>query len=365
MKIISIYYTEKPGGFCKRLFELLNGLTDHEHEVHFLALDKPSSKLSEKVKFHRIPFPLETREGLLFWLIFTSWAPLYTTFKALIIQPSRFVVFGSYYSTIVSPAKYFVGQKIVLFIRSLVFDVEKGNQVNFFIRLLSKLIYRFGTKNADQLIFQTLTMKTRVESFTNGSFVSFELLPNNVVEIPESKEHLELNIPKDRFVILTAGMFNQAKNIEYLIKAVAELDEEIFLLIAGDGPALPRLKSLCKKLNLESVYFTGWLPSLFPAMKAAKLLVHPSIREGMSNTILEALGFELPVLASNIPEHHEILTHKELLFSLTDEGKELKSLLREAINNPDSYKNMKYLSKERAFEYSFNWCKRAVELATK
>ena len=41
MKVLSVYYTHKPGGFCKRLYRLLNAMQNSGHEVHYLCLDAP------------------------------------------------------------------------------------------------------------------------------------------------------------------------------------------------------------------------------------------------------------------------------------------------------------------------------------
>ncbi|MCB0318364.1 MAG: glycosyltransferase family 4 protein [Bdellovibrionales bacterium] len=363
MKILSMYYTDKPGGFCKRLYSLLNALVTSGHEVHYLTLDKPPISLSNKIKVHIIPFPFPDRTGLKFWILFLTWAPIFAAFKSVIIQPKRFVVFGSFYAAIISLAKYLVGQKSVLFVRSIVFDVEKENNLHWLLRWANGLVYKFGFRNADKVVFQTATMKAKLETIVKTSFIHSELLPNNVVELPDSQQQIDLNISSDTLVLLAAGMLNKAKNLEFVIKNLADLKEKIFLLIVGDGPEIPKLKSLCKKLSFTQVYFTGWLPNLKPAFNKADILIHPSLREGMSNTILEALGSELPVLASNIPEHQEILLYPELLFSISDKGKELKAKLIELSQKGELYKSLKYLCKERAIEYKFNWESRAVEIA--
>ncbi|MCI5124905.1 MAG: glycosyltransferase [Candidatus Electrothrix sp. AR5] len=83
----------------------------------------------------------------------------------------------------------------------------------------------------------------------------------------------------------------------------------------------------------NQVLFKGWVQSeqIWPEID---LLLMPSRHEGAPNAVLEALATETPVIASDIPEHKEILPQVSLL-PLSDEGAWREKL--EAIaNNPKS-----------------------------
>ncbi|MDZ4785063.1 MAG: hypothetical protein SGJ02_03190, partial [bacterium] len=68
MRVASVYYTHKPGGFCKRLYRLLNVLAEAQHQVTYFTLDQPPpSSLSTNINIRIIPFPFQDRSGLLFW----------------------------------------------------------------------------------------------------------------------------------------------------------------------------------------------------------------------------------------------------------------------------------------------------------
>lgn len=86
------------------------------------------------------------------------------------------------------------------------------------------------------------------------------------------------------------------------------------LRLAGDGPELALLKDLAERLDLQlHVQFLGFLDqaALRKEMEAAHIFLHPSRvtsggdREGIPNSLLEAMAAGMPVVAtahSGIPE---------------------------------------------------------------
>ncbi|WP_367884760.1 glycosyltransferase [Thermococcus sp. JCM 11816] len=94
------------------------------------------------------------------------------------------------------------------------------------------------------------------------------------------------------------------KNVELLVRAVQILKTEIpdikVLIIGGDGPERRRLERLSEELNLvENVDFKGFLDeyeAVISHMKASRVFVLPSIREGFGITALEANASGIPVV---------------------------------------------------------------------
>jgi glycosyltransferase involved in cell wall biosynthesis len=104
----------------------------------------------------------------------------------------------------------------------------------------------------------------------------------------------------------TVGRLQRVKDQAGLLKAAAmvlerrpELRARTRLLLVGDGPLLADLRARAESLGLADI---TWLPgasSEVPAMlRAMDVFVLPSLNEGISNTILEAMATGLPVLAS-------------------------------------------------------------------
>jgi glycosyltransferase involved in cell wall biosynthesis len=84
--------------------------------------------------------------------------------------------------------------------------------------------------------------------------------------------------------------------------------------IAGDGQQRNELESLAQDLSVRSrVTFLGHLSrtDISGLLAAADFFLQPSLFEGHSNALLEALASGLPILASDIPEEREILALEE------------------------------------------------------
>jgi colanic acid/amylovoran biosynthesis glycosyltransferase len=92
------------------------------------------------------------------------------------------------------------------------------------------------------------------------------------------------------------------------------------LILAGDGPLKADLEKLAAELGItEKVRFTGFLtqPKLIKKVQASHLFVHPSRmgtdgnREGIPNSLLEAMASGLPVIATRHGGIPEAVTHEE------------------------------------------------------
>jgi glycosyltransferase involved in cell wall biosynthesis len=94
--------------------------------------------------------------------------------------------------------------------------------------------------------------------------------------------------------ILFAGRLIDDKRVDLLIKAVAGVAEklpEVRCAILGEGPERAPLETLARDLGLdERVQFLGFVPEseLYGTMKASKVFVLPSIREGFGLSVIEA-----------------------------------------------------------------------------
>ncbi len=153
----------------------------------------------------------------------------------------------------------------------------------------------------------------RVVTVNNGVDPIYRQLSASELDLQPS-EHLGSNDlgPDDDF-ILCVGNLVPVKNFETAIRAYAILarDQEVPRLVLAGGqkhPHFQELKQLVETLGLvDRVRFLGYTPAsqLLHLYNRATMLVHPSLHEGFSFTILEAMSCGLPIVASNstsIPE---------------------------------------------------------------
>jgi len=136
----------------------------------------------------------------------------------------------------------------------------------------------------------------------------------NVVQIPNA---IDLNlIPKKSTKqfenqIIFAGRLSKEKGIEIMLEAATQLPDNYHLLIAGSGPLEEKVRNLAdKKIN---VHYLGYQSkqNLLSLIRGSDLLIQPSLEEGMSSTLLEAMACGTCILASNIEGISEIVENNK------------------------------------------------------
>lgn len=130
-----------------------------------------------------------------------------------------------------------------------------------------------------------------------------------------SKHRLEVRrryiLGPKTFVLGIFCRLTPRKRINILIRMLSEwnsLNKKIKLVIAGDGPESENLRRLAQNLELnDKVAFLGAISDVSHLYSAIDVFCLPSLSEGMSNSILEAMASELPVIASDIPPNRELI----------------------------------------------------------
>lgn len=127
-------------------------------------------------------------------------------------------------------------------------------------------------------------------------------IPNGV-DIPPTTP-----VARPPATIGTAGRLVPGKGVHTLLEVVSLLPHTS-LIIAGTGPALADLHRRCENLAIDTrVHWWGWQDSLDRFYQAITVYVSLSLKEGMPYSILDALAYGVPVVASDIPSHREILS---------------------------------------------------------
>ena len=124
----------------------------------------------------------------------------------------------------------------------------------------------------------------------------------------------KLGIASDETMLLSLSRVSYEKNIQAVLAAlpsVLEEDDKVRLVVAGDGPYLPDLKSQAKKLGIQDkVVFTGMIAPSETALyyKAADFFISASTSETQGLTYLEALASGTPIIAHGNPYLDNVIT---------------------------------------------------------
>lgn len=122
---------------------------------------------------------------------------------------------------------------------------------------------------------------------------------------------LELDIAPDQPTILQVARFHPVKDHATALQAFALVLSQVpgaVLLLAGDGDERQRLHTLCVELGIrDRVRFLGVRRDVPRLMAAADAFLLSSLSEGISVTLLEAMGCGLPIVATNVGGNPEVV----------------------------------------------------------
>jgi glycosyltransferase involved in cell wall biosynthesis len=110
-------------------------------------------------------------------------------------------------------------------------------------------------------------------------------------------------------VVGCAARLDEVKRLDVLLEAAAAVRRPgLVVAIIGAGPEERRLRALASSLDLGgSVKFAGEIPGAAHLFRAFDVYAAPSRKEGMPLAVLEAMSLGVPVLASDIAAHREVL----------------------------------------------------------
>lgn len=139
--------------------------------------------------------------------------------------------------------------------------------------------------------------------YVHGVGVDIERFENH--QCDRAAKRRELGVPDDAFLLLSVGELNPNKNHETVLKAVRLADNlsgtPIYYIIAGKGELKESLSQAAAELGLQDRFeLLGYRTDVPGLYKTADLFVHPSFREGLPVSAMEAIASGLPVICSDI-----------------------------------------------------------------
>jgi len=151
------------------------------------------------------------------------------------------------------------------------------------------------------------------------------------------------------------------KGIRFLIQAAAELKPrfpDLKVVLAGDGFERADLVRLAEELGIaQDVHFLGWVPNadLPPYYRAAAVSVIPSLEEGFGIPAAEAMGCEIPVVASDAGGLPEVVEDGVTgIIVPRGDTHALAEAIASLLDDPERRRRMGKAGRERALRM-FDW----------
>lgn len=151
--------------------------------------------------------------------------------------------------------------------------------------------------------------KEKITVIPNGIDLAFY---NNI----ERDENLRasLGIKKEEVAIICVANLHINKGHKYLLEAFENIYKEngnTKLLLIGDGEEKENLlKQIVKYNSKNDIIFLGKRNDIPQLLKISDIFVLPTLFEGMSNAIMEAMAAGLPIITTDIPENKELIEDK-------------------------------------------------------
>ena len=182
-------------------------------------------------------------------------------------------------------------------------------------RAAHRWLYRWNRRRFAAIV----ATSSRIRSISEGDLGAcdrFTTIPNGV----ETRRRLdpdrtglrrELGFDVDDPLVLSVGRLTEQKGQIHLVRAMRRVvDEEprMRLLIAGEGELEDELRQAIRALGLEgNVRLLGLRTDIDRLLASVDVFALPSLWEGLSIALLEAMAASLPIVATRVSGTEEVL----------------------------------------------------------
>lgn len=306
-ELIVLYPSFEKGGATSNLINFINICSKRNIKVHLISnLNKNDKRnfLKRNVEF------LNINNNLRIW----SLNRLITSIKSLFLLSSLFDKVDVNNSMVISFQSHILpiifskilGRKII--IRNSEDVIEATRYADYKVSaLLVFLLKSFFYNFSDGIISNSNKAKKSLDTiiYKDKTKLIYNPYLNNIY--PKNN-----NTRKN--IILSTGRLCKQKNQKIAIEAFKNFLKKFpnyKLVLIGHGKDKAKLKRLCVELKItKKVIFKGWVSNPQKYYLEAKILVFPSLYEGLPNTLIEATNYNLPCISSRCSGATDILTEK-------------------------------------------------------
>lgn len=307
IKILFIIDKLEPAGTQTNLLEIAKGLDKTRFEV-FVAVLQKGGKLEEEFRAAHIPlfeFEIHKAYGVRAWKAMRRLAQIMKEKKIDIVQLHflKADMLGSF-------AAQWVGVEGIVMARR-----DQG----FWMTPRQVLIARVFNRYATRMLANSYAVAGAVRRIEKVKPSRIHVIHNGIDENRfqfqiENRKKIreEFRIKDSEIVVITvANMRQMIKGYAYLIGAIAKVTAEfqnIRFIFVGDGALRPDYEKQVSALKVRRfVNFAGSRMDVKAFLDAGDIFCLPSLTEGFSNAILEAMACGKPIVATNVGGNPEAI----------------------------------------------------------
>lgn len=205
--------------------------------------------------------------------------------------------------------------------------------------------------------FNSQTVANFYKKYFFLSSKKITVIPNGLeldkydIKIDINKKKKELGLPINKKIVGCVAKLRKQKGHKYLLKAFQQVQKElkdVILVLVGNGEEIDNLKKLAKDLEIDkNTYFLGDRNDIPEILKTFDVFVLPTLAEGMSNAIMEAMASEVPVITTDIKENQELIKDNEsgIVISLKN-SKNLHEKILQILKDNNKRHSITYKAKQ-------------------
>ncbi|HMK66112.1 MAG TPA: glycosyltransferase [Thermodesulfobacteriota bacterium] len=217
---------------------------------------------------------------------------------------------------------------------------RKHHWINWGLAAITDRIIAVSGAVKESLIRYDRIRPDKIQVLYNG--INFSLM-----EAPGDREAIRsgLGLGPDDLVIGVVARLEEQKGHKILLEALSSIPSippNLKVLFVGNGKLRSALEAETQRRGLSrQVVFLGTRQPVSPILRALDLFVLPSLWEGFSMALLEAMAMGLPVIATKVGGAAEVITSEQngYLISPAD-PKALAEAIQEAMRHPGRFQEM-------------------------
>jgi glycosyltransferase involved in cell wall biosynthesis len=217
--------------------------------------------------------------------------------------------------------------------------------INYLLSIVSDKLVAVSGAVANDIMVYDKVQPNKVKIIYNG--IEINRFKKDILKEDIRKE---LGLPFST-IVGTVGRLTEQKGHKFLIEAASGI-EGVCVAIAGDGHLRKELMDLAKRLKVNCLFMGMLSPEKVPKfLKSLDIFCFPSLWEGFGIALIEAMASGLPIIASDIPPHREVLGDAGVYFPQGNVSA-LSYNINQLIENKTLREMLGEMAKERAELFS-------------
>ena len=174
------------------------------------------------------------------------------------------------------------------------------------------------------------------------------------IKVDRVKKKEFFGIPADAPLVLSVGELNRNKNHEVALRALAcAMNTDAHYAIAGKGSLDGKIMGIARELGIEDrIHLLGYRTDVLEFYQIADIFVHPSYREGLPVSVMEAMAAGLPVVASRIRGNEDLIDEGGGILLTADDVDGFTVAIEDLLSDSEKRRRMGAHNREASHRYS-------------